>query len=139
MIANDPFADERGAWNAWNAANREQSQGRISLDQSQAIERWMRSLFTDRHLDILEVGCGTGWMSQRLSSFGKVTAIDLADEVQQRRLRAPQIDFIAADFMKVDLGRVAFDVVIGLETIAHVVDQAGFRGVFPTFSGQVDT
>jgi len=92
----------------------------------------MRSLFANCQPDILEVACGTGWMSERLSPFGHVTAVDLADEVISRaRIRVPYVDFVAGDFMDTDLGESRFDVVVGLEAMSHFSDQAAFlRRIF---------
>ncbi len=33
---------------------------------------------------IIEVGCGTGWLVQRMAAYGDVTGTDLADEVIRR-------------------------------------------------------
>jgi 2-polyprenyl-3-methyl-5-hydroxy-6-metoxy-1,4-benzoquinol methylase len=71
---------QRAAWNAWNAKEREHAQGEPSLRQAETVERWMQG----KSGSILEIGCGAGWMADRLSSFGKVTAVDLADEVIAR-------------------------------------------------------
>jgi 2-polyprenyl-3-methyl-5-hydroxy-6-metoxy-1,4-benzoquinol methylase len=66
-------------------------------------------------------------MSERLAEFGPVTALDLADDVIARaKQRAPLVHFLAGDVMKIDLPQGHFDVVFCLETIPHLVDQAGF-------------
>jgi SAM-dependent methyltransferase len=75
---------------------------------------------------ILEVGCGTGWLSARLLDFGEVTATDLADEVIARAQAAhPRVRFLAGDFMTLAAGD-DYDVVVCLETLSHFVDQPAF-------------
>jgi len=124
MAENAPDDGGRAAWNAWNAAHREISQDRVAREQAELIEGWLGARFLDQELRILDVGCGTGWMSERLSHFGRVTAVDIADEVLERaRARAPHIEFITGDFLEMDLGTARFDVVVGLESLSHVADQ----------------
>jgi SAM-dependent methyltransferase len=119
--------DPAAVWNVWNATHREESQSQVSLEQADVIEGWLAELAESQRRDILEVGCGTGWMSDRLSAFGQVTAIDVADEIVERaRARHPQIMFVAADFLTAVLPTGGFDVVVSLETMAHIEDQVAF-------------
>jgi 2-polyprenyl-3-methyl-5-hydroxy-6-metoxy-1,4-benzoquinol methylase len=76
---------------------------------------------------ILDMGCGTGWLTSILSEFGEVVGVDLAPEAARKRY--PHIQFIAADITKwqPELGR--FDIVVSQEVIEHVLDQAGLVGV----------
>jgi len=76
---------------------------------------------------ILEIGCGTGWLSARLNEFGNVTAVDLAIEViETAKKRMPEIDFRSGDIFEMELLASAFDIVVTLETLSHVHDQAKF-------------
>lgn len=76
---------------------------------------------------ILEVGCGTGWLTQRLATLGEATAIDLSRKAieiaERRRLGA---EFIAGDFFTQDFSLRHFDVAICVETISYVADQRRF-------------
>lgn len=127
MVENESTSDQREVWNEWNAASREADLGQISLEQAAVVEGWFASLDANQSWDILEVGCGTGWMCQRLTKFGRVTGTDLADEVVDRaRKRSPEVRFIAGDFLEVDFGTDRFDVVVSLETMTHFVDQNEF-------------
>ncbi len=115
--------ESRTYWNTWNARWREGGQDRTSLDQARVVEGWLGDR---RGLRILDAGCGTGWMSERLSAYGSVVAVDLADGVVERaRRRAPQVDFRAGDLMTVDLGH-DHDVVVSLEVLSHVPDLLGY-------------
>src|SRR5690606_22389716 len=116
---------QRSLWNEWNASNREQRLSDVSLDQREAVLRWLSDLGrTD--LNLLEVGCGAGWLCPALKQFGHVTATDLSDQVLARaRERVRDVQFIAGDFMQLDFDK-QFDVVISLEVLSHVEDQDAF-------------
>ncbi len=117
---------QRNHWNDWNAATREQYVDEISLRQADIISQWL-DLLGRKDLDIIEIGCGAGWFSQRLTQYGKVTATDLADEVLKRaKIRAPSVEFVAGDFMNLPFLKNCFDVVVTLEVLAHVADQQAF-------------
>ena len=116
---------QRSMWNEWNRV-REEEQDEVPLRQARTVEEWLRGLErTD--LDILDVGCGAGWLEPWLAKYGRVTATDLADEVLERaRARNPGVTFISGDFMALDWPEESFDVVVSLEVLAHVADQAAF-------------
>ena len=117
-------------WNSWNSRHREQAVGEVSERQAAVVLDWLRMLSAgqpDQGLDILEVGCGSGWMCERLAVFGRVTGTDLADEVIDRaRVRAPHIRFYAGDFLSLDLPAGSADVVVALEVLSHVPNQEAF-------------
>jgi 2-polyprenyl-3-methyl-5-hydroxy-6-metoxy-1,4-benzoquinol methylase len=80
-----------------------------------------------RDLNILEAGCGAGWLCPDLKRFGSVVATDLSDEVLERaQRRNPEVDFRAGDFMQMEFGSKRFDVVVTLEVLSHVFDQQAF-------------
>ena len=117
---------QQAYWNTWNASTREQRLSEISLDQRKVLVDWLRE--TGRtDLQIIEVGCGAGWFCPTLKQFGHVTAVDLSNEVLARaRRRVPDVDFIAGDVMDLDFRDGAFDVIVVIETLAHIEDQAAF-------------
>jgi 2-polyprenyl-3-methyl-5-hydroxy-6-metoxy-1,4-benzoquinol methylase len=109
-------------WNEWNKC-RESELGNVSLDQAALIEHWLKGR---SGLKILDVGCGTGWLCDRLVKFGEVTGTDLADRVIARaQARVPAARFFAGDFMELEFGQT-FDVVTCLEVLSHVADQRAF-------------
>jgi len=123
--------DSRRYWNTWNATWREGTHLDQSMDQAtraryQLILDWTASLRLDGPR-ILEVACGAGWLAERLRAFGTVTGTDLADEVIARaQIRYPQVTFVAADFYTLELPRDHFDLLVSVESIAHVPDQSRF-------------
>lgn len=113
-------------WNDWNAETRERARGEVSERQAEVILGWVSSLGRS-DLRILDVGCGSGWFSAELARFGTVVAVDLSDEVLLRaQKRYPMVTFVAGDFAGTDLGGRGFDIVVSLEVLAHVSDQAAF-------------
>ncbi|MBI5584165.1 MAG: class I SAM-dependent methyltransferase [Deltaproteobacteria bacterium] len=76
---------------------------------------------------ILDVGCGSGWLSRELARYGEVAATDLASSVmEENRGRFPGIRWIGGDFLSLELPAGYFHLVTCLETIAHVPDQQAF-------------
>jgi 2-polyprenyl-3-methyl-5-hydroxy-6-metoxy-1,4-benzoquinol methylase len=120
--------EQRQFWNSWNAEHRTggRSLPNVNARQAHMVQQWLAGLGrTD--LDILEVGCGSGWLSGQLVRFGNVTATDLADEVLPKGSGAPPgVRFVAGDFFNLDLPSSAYDVIVSLEMLAHVQDQAAF-------------
>lgn len=115
--------EERRFWNSWNAEHREEAQGDVSIRQAEVIDSWLRGC---DGLALLDAGCGTGWLCERLIAYGRVVGTDLADEVIERaQHRVPAGRFVAGDIMMVDVGR-DFDVVCSLEVLSHVEDQHAF-------------
>jgi 2-polyprenyl-3-methyl-5-hydroxy-6-metoxy-1,4-benzoquinol methylase len=119
--------DQQRFWNSWNTESREQKKlDRDSLERGEMALGLLRSLNL-KSPEILELGCGTGWLSEQLVQFGPTTAIDIADEVIKRaKARVPYINFLAGDFVQIPLPKSHFDVVICLETLSHVADQRLF-------------
>lgn len=122
-----PLDVQRKAWNKWNTDAREESPLSVtSQKEVEIIGHWIDQL-KRKGLSILEVGCGTGWMSDILSTYGHVTGIDLADEVLERaRQRLPHINFIAGSIFDVDLEPAQFDVIVTLDTLSHIADKPAF-------------
>ncbi|KXF77772.1 hypothetical protein ATN84_07475 [Paramesorhizobium deserti] len=120
-----PISVQRTFWNEWNASYREHDIQDVCVRQAEVVVGWLNAL-DQGGIDILEVGCGSGWFCPQLASFGRVTGTDLSNEVLARaRQRWPQIAFIAGDFMKLDFGGT-FDVIVTLEVLSHMPDQKAF-------------
>lgn len=113
-------------WNSWNREIRENSRVNQYCEiRAHEVEKQLDQL-TLTQSNILEVGCGSGWFSERLANYGQVTATDLAGDVIQRAQKGlPQIKFIAGDFHQMIFNH-EFDVVVSLETISYVYDQKLF-------------
>ncbi len=80
--------------------------------------------------NILDLGCGRGWLPGILSAFGPTTGIDLSEEgIAAARERWPGVDFRAGDLFETPLENEAYDVVVSQEVIEHVEEQAAYLEV----------
>jgi SAM-dependent methyltransferase len=86
-----------------------------------------------RDLRILNLGCGTGWMSQRLADFGEVVSTDTSQDAlefcRQRRLT----NLVRCDASALPFHSGHFDLVVAGDVIEHLDDEtpalAGITGV----------
>lgn len=117
---------QQAYWEAWNARNREDHVSETGMDQREVVLRWLADIGrTD--LDIIEVGCGSGWLCPSLAAFGKVSGTDLSrDVIERARTRHPNVSFTAGDFMALEYPDAAFDVIVSLEVLSHVADHDAF-------------
>lgn len=113
---------QREAWNRWNTpAARTHKLTAAPTRQAMQIERWLAG---SCDLRILDAGCGSGWMAERLLRFGHVTAVDLADSViAEASERAPKATFVAGDILSMSIPNGPFDCIVSLELLSHVVNQ----------------
>jgi 2-polyprenyl-3-methyl-5-hydroxy-6-metoxy-1,4-benzoquinol methylase len=75
---------------------------------------------------ILDLGCGSGWLSAILSQFGPTTGVDLSDHVvREGHELYPWVHFYSADILEWEeasqLGQ--FDIVVSQEVIEHISDK----------------
>ncbi len=121
-----PMNDQVAFWNQWNTETRERSIERVSLDQRDAVCAWLDELGRN-DLEILEVGCGAGWLCQTLTAYGSVTGTDLSHGCLERAAqRSPSVRFVAGDFMALEFDEAGYDVIVCLEVLSHVADQRAF-------------
>jgi 2-polyprenyl-3-methyl-5-hydroxy-6-metoxy-1,4-benzoquinol methylase len=121
---------QREAWNAWIKRNfPEHGRPDSSLTRighRDAVLKLLKSLELSSP-EILEVGCANGWLSSELAAFGKVTGTDLADEaVAEAKTLCPSGEFVAGDFLTLDLSGRGYDVVISVGVMQGVDDQRAF-------------
>lgn len=122
----EPISAQQSYWNEWNAMFLANQRGPTSQRQAAIVEDWLQRR-DRRNLDILEVGCGSGWMANRLAAFGRVTATDLSNDVLAvAQEKWPQVHFTAGDFMAMDFPPESQDIVVTLEVLSHIPDQAAF-------------
>ncbi len=127
-----PTLDEQRAfYDEWNRHNRAGGFGdidpRVAARAQVALEH-IASMDLPPDARILEIGCGTGWLAEKLADFGQVTAIDLSPgAIEIAKQRNLPIDFIADDFMSMgDRLGGPFDLVVAAETFFYVEDQPTF-------------
>lgn len=125
---SDPhITDQQRFWEAWNPEMRDPDHvNEWSRKRAESILQLLQSLNID-HPNILDFGCGTGWLSEMLANFGPTTGVDLAESViATAKSRSPHITYIAGDIFQIPLPNNHFDIVVSQEVIAHVTDQAAY-------------
>jgi SAM-dependent methyltransferase len=111
---------QRKFWNAWDTQHL-QTVGEETRRRGDGCLISSLSLERPR---ILEIGCGNGWLAERLLSFGPVTGVDIADEaIQEARRRVSSAEFHSGNILEMVLPHNSFDVVVTLETFSHVADR----------------
>ncbi len=119
-----PSLDEqRDYWKFWQRTRSDSGLARIRAD-------FVLQMLKDLDLDspqILDFGCGTGWFTDELSQFGSATGADLNQEAMQAAsARWPHVTFLGGDLFQMPLAANAYDVVVSMQVIAHVEDQAAY-------------
>jgi trans-aconitate 2-methyltransferase len=96
-------------------------------DRHRAIMRWLKQFGLTADLDVLELGCGVGTLTELLAralgDSGTLVAVDSSPksvELAGERLRASRnVELITADIVDLTLER-SFDVVVLPDVIEHV-------------------
>ena len=100
----------------------------------EAIRRLLRKYFVGRKptvTRVLDLGCGRGWLSNRLLEIGSVIGIDPSpSSIEIASSLFPEIRFqsCGGDQLVEEVGEGYFDLVVSSEVIEHVADgdKAGF-------------
>lgn len=94
------------------------------------IEKEVKNMNLNRSTsDILEIGCGRGWLCNKLSHFGNITGIEPVEPVvNYAKKMFPSISFYAllpGPFLK-QYPNKKFDLIVSTEVLEHVNDKPGF-------------
>jgi len=121
--------EQRAYYDSWNELWRAKSFDEMDEElkaKGNAVLNALSSLSLSRPT-MVEVGCGTGWLTERLAQLGIVTATDLSPQaIAIARQRSVEAEFVAEDFYHTSLPIQHYEVAICSETIAHVPDQPLF-------------
>jgi 2-polyprenyl-3-methyl-5-hydroxy-6-metoxy-1,4-benzoquinol methylase len=119
-----PLDLQQQNWDTWNLQARNGAPDAYMLELLDEARRWVpRTPTTPR---ILEVGCGTGWLTADLTGFGRVTGVDLSPAaIEIARQRRSEAQFVCGDIRELTIDG-HFDYVVTADTISHVADQPGF-------------
>lgn len=91
-----------------------------------AISRIKREAGKDQ-LDICDLGCGVGWLSNELVKFGPVTGVDLSPKgIDIARQRWPQVSSFMAHDILTWRPEQKFDLVVSSEVIEHIPDKQAY-------------
>lgn len=124
LSTNQKIPDQRRFWEKWNASARNPEHlNQWSLRRAEVILQFIKSINLESP-EIMDFGCGTGWLSERLAKFGSVTGVDLAESaIATARARSPHCTFFAGNIFEIPLPLQHFDVVVSQEVLAQVTDQ----------------
>ncbi len=79
---------------------------------------------------ICDLGCGNGWLTNILASFGPALGVDLSDAaVEAASAKYPSAEFRCADIQNWNYPEEAFDVVVSQEVLEHVEDQPRYLSI----------
>ncbi len=76
---------------------------------------------------ILDLGCGSGWLSGVLGLIGPTVGVDLSsDAIENAQARFPYVNFVLSDITDLNYDEEKFDIIISQEVIEHVIDQDAY-------------
>ena len=121
---SNSLENERRFYNdRWkNATSRHLTAERDPRERIQAIVNGILPQFCEiGRLEILDYGCGNGWLTKYLAPFGRITGIDLSDEgIRQASEMYPGHRFIRAAYFDHFAESESFDAVVSQEVIEHI-------------------
>ena len=123
-----PMMEEQIAF--WNWHWSHWKERRVINDHKQrrhaAVLEYIRALPLGK-MQILDVGCGVGAYTEKLTQFGPVTGIDLSESaIQMARQRCPSAAFLVGSVCHTSLPAKHYDLVVSQEVIDHVDNQVTF-------------
>lgn len=93
------------------------------------IKKIVDGLKFNNEVNILEIGCGRGWLSQKLSQYGSVIGIEPVEQVVKYAKKLfSNIEFYAeypVSFLE-KFPNKKFDLIVSSEVIEHVIDKKVF-------------
>lgn len=79
---------------------------------------------------ILDLGCGTGWLSSMLGHLGPTVGVDLSDfAIAAATKKYPYVNFLSADISNWACPENEFDIVVSHEVIEHMIDHNKYLDV----------
>lgn len=93
---------------------------RLKLERCIAILQAISDLSV-QYPRIIDLGCGSGWLTSILGQIGPTLGVDLSDlAIETARQKYPHVEFIQADLRSWDhSGTGPFDIVVSQEVIEH--------------------
>jgi len=114
------LADQERFWETWQETK---SITEWSLRRAEVILTLLHSLRLESP-EMLDLGCGNGWFTERLAQLGRATGTDLSRKaMEEASRRFPSARFIGGDLFDVALPERHYDVVVSQQVIAHVTQQ----------------
>jgi len=113
-------------WNspAWGSAQPNEDEKLRAKSITKFIEEFVRTNAETPNLRILDLGCGRGWLTSILASYGSVLGIDpVPAAIERARVLFPDVNVRVGDSANlISEGLEAqFDLIVSSEVIEHVV------------------
>jgi 2-polyprenyl-3-methyl-5-hydroxy-6-metoxy-1,4-benzoquinol methylase len=125
-VAIPPLPKQKEYWEGWVTRSFEWATGPDNARRGEFISAEIAKR-RQPGLRMLDVGCGSGWLSRMLAQYGEVTAIDFCAEIiQDLQVKFPDIKWVAGDFLSMELPENHYHIVTSVDVIAHVADQKAF-------------
>lgn len=96
--------------------------GRHRLVEALICERYGPPGRQAEPLTILDVGCGTGAMSARLTRWGRVVSADFSSHALQFSRKRGLTHLVQADAMRLPLASSTFDLLVAMDMLEHLPD-----------------
>ena len=94
-----------------------------SSESDRSFKKYLRSLIIGRGLKILDVGCGSGLNSKKLSFYDhKIIGIDISSEAIKKYKKKNFKGYVADVTKGLPFRKNTFDAILCSEVIEHVVD-----------------
>lgn len=92
------------------------------LKRWEVIEFFIKKINLQKESNILDLGCGRGWLSNLLSSYGKVLGIEpVAKVVQYAKQLFPDVNFVSGKASSlINKYSEKFDLIVSSEVIEHI-------------------
>ena len=104
-------------WDDWNREWRFRSDHDAFMKRQAEAVREIATRHGLDGADILDVGCGTGWLANELVAYGPVMGTDLSPEaIHEGTMRFPAVNLVCGDFMQLDLAG-PFDLVLSSDSL----------------------
>ncbi|MFN7925512.1 MAG: class I SAM-dependent methyltransferase [Bryobacteraceae bacterium] len=120
-MANAAIAEQQqyytNRWKRFEKANA------LELARAAKILDYMSRVELPRDAAICDLGCGAGWLTNILNTFGNATGVDLS-QVDAARMRYPGCTFETIDIPNWKREGNAFDLVTSSEVIEHIEPKA---------------
>ena len=93
------------------------------LGRHNLVLAFLKSTFGHRKdLTILDIGCGTGAMSQKLAAYGQVVSADFSPLALEFSRKRGLTDLCTADAMRLPFREGSFDLIVALDILEHLPD-----------------
>ena len=115
---------QREFWNTWDKRYlQDDTLGAQAIRRGQVVFSLLKELPLSNP-NLIEIGCGNGWLAENLATVGPITGVDISDQaIEEARKRVPNGTFHSGDALAIDLPSETFDVAITLETFSHVAQE----------------